>query len=99
MTVDERIGAILAIAQENSQGIKALLDTTREHTKQLELDGQHIKQLAMVAQELHSETERTSAQVRLMSADVQRMSNAVESLLETIAHHDSRINNLEEGHA
>jgi methyl-accepting chemotaxis protein len=96
MTMDERLGALLTIAQENSQGIKDLLNTTREHSKQLETDGQHIKQLAMMMQDLQSKTETTSEQVRLTNIDVQRMSNAVEALMETIAHHETRIDNIEQ---
>ena len=83
MTTDEQISALLAIAQENSEGIKDLLNTSREHTKQLELDGQHIKQLAMIVHDQHGE--------------IQRMTNGIQALVELSAAHETRLNRLEGG--
>jgi chemotaxis regulatin CheY-phosphate phosphatase CheZ len=95
MTIDERLEAIAAIAQQNSEGIKDLLTTTREHTKQienqskqienhykqLEIDGQHIRQLAMIVHDHQSE--------------IDKMTNGINALLETVALHETRLHGIE----
>ncbi len=48
-------------------------------------------------QDLHVNADRTDAQIEKTTIDVQRLSNAVEALRDTIAHHDTRLNNIEDG--
>jgi DNA-binding helix-hairpin-helix protein with protein kinase domain len=95
MTIDERLEAIAAMTQEssaiikeaaalskeNNEGIKDLLITTREHTKQLEIDGQHIRQLAMAVQDHQIE--------------ITKMTNGINALVELAASHETRIHRIE----
>jgi hypothetical protein len=57
---------------------------TTEHSKQLELDGQHIRQIAMIVEE--------------QNAEVQKMTNGIQALLELSARHQTRISRLEGEH-
>ena len=90
MTVEQQIAALFDLAQENSRGIKDLLNTSREHTKQLELDGQHIKQLAMIVQDQNNEIDK-------MASEIRKLTNGITALVEVSAGHEARLNRLEEG--
>ena len=68
--------------------LRTLLATTQEHTKQLEMDGLFIRQLAQLAAESH----QAAAETR---EDIKRMTNAMEALIELNANHETRIQRLE----
>lgn len=63
--------------------LEILLKTTQEHTRQLELDGLHIRQLAKLAEGSRE--------------DMTRMTNAMEALIELNANHETRIQRVEDG--
>ncbi len=54
MTIDERIAALVERHEALTQSCELLLADSREHTKQLEQDGEHIRALVRIA-ELHSQ--------------------------------------------
>jgi len=72
--------------------LTTLLATTQEHTKQLEMDGLFIRQLAQLAAESREDFSRLSKETR---EDIKRMTNAMEALIELNAHHETRLNRLE----
>jgi hypothetical protein len=92
MDIDEQIRSLLAvvqetsvIARENSEGIKELLKTTKEHTRQPELDGRYIKQLAMIVDDHQGE--------------ITKMTNSIQAPVELAALHETRLNRMEGGEA
>ncbi len=52
MSMDENLERLKARHEALTEGAKMLLATAREHTKQLEVDGEHIRALVRVA-EMH----------------------------------------------
>jgi hypothetical protein len=52
MTIDERIERLADRHEALTQSVEMLLQATREHGKQLEIDAEHIRALARVA-EIH----------------------------------------------
>jgi hypothetical protein len=64
--------------------LKTLLAITTEHSKQLEIDGQHIRQIAMIVEE--------------QNAEIQKMTNGIQALLELSARHETRLSRLEDEH-
>ena len=79
MTIDEQLRTLLA--------------TTQEHTKQLEMDGLFIRQLAAESHEGISKLAQVAAESR---EDIKRMTNAMEALIELNANREPRLNRLED---
>jgi len=52
MTIDERLERLTARHEALTQSVELLLQQSREHSKQLEQDGEHIRALARIA-EIH----------------------------------------------
>ncbi len=85
MTLDERLALLAELTHENTEGIGDLLKTTREHTKQLEIDGQYIKQLAILAAQSIERADKDREYIRERIAELVNMA----------MNHEPRIKHIE----